>query len=51
MSRRGNGARWFAGNSLKFRVGGVFVNGKMTVSLPVQARSEKTVSSGVNFGA
>ena len=34
MSRRANGARWFASNSLKFRVGGVFVNGKMTVSLP-----------------
>ena len=35
MSRRANGARWFASNSLKFRVGGVFVNGKMTVSLPL----------------
>ena len=33
MSRRDNGAQWFAGNSLKFRVGGVFVNGKMTISL------------------
>ena len=35
MSRWDNGARWFAGNSLKFSVGGVFVNGKMTVSLPI----------------
>ena len=37
MSRRDNGARWFTGNSLKFRVGGVFINGKMTVSLPHSA--------------
>ena len=36
MSRRANGARWLASNSLKFRVGSVFVNGKMTVSLPNQ---------------
>ena len=40
MSRRGNGAQWFASNSLKFRVGGVFVNGKMTVSLPRGVRAE-----------
>ena len=32
MSRRVDGARWVADNSLKFRVNGVFVNGKMTVS-------------------
>ena len=34
MSRRVDGARWVADNSLKFRVNSVFVNGKMTVSLP-----------------
>ena len=34
MSRRVDGAQWVADNSLKFRVNGVFVNGKMTVSLP-----------------
>ena len=34
MSRRVDGARWVADSSLKFRVNGVFVNGKMTVSLP-----------------
>ena len=33
MSCRDNGARWFAGNSLKFRVGSVFINGKITISL------------------
>ena len=29
--------QWFISNSLKFRVGRVFVNGKMTVSLAVSA--------------
>ena len=33
MSRRVDGARWAADSSLKFRVNGVFVNEKMTVSL------------------
>ena len=33
MSRRDNGARRIAGSSLKFIVVGVFVNGKMAVSL------------------
>ena len=33
MSRRDNGTRWVTDNSLKFRVNGAFVNGKMTVSL------------------
>ena len=37
MSRRDNGARWVADNSLKFRVNGVFVNGKMTISLAASA--------------
>ena len=43
MSRRVDGARWVADSSLKFRVNGVFVNGKMTVSLPqcgIKASSE-----------
>ena len=35
MSRRVDGARWAADSSLKFRVNGVFVNEKMTVSLTV----------------
>ena len=35
MSRQDNGARRIAGSSLKFIVVGVFVNGKMAVSLPI----------------
>ena len=33
MSCQDSGAQRFIGNSLKLRVGSVFVNGKMTVSL------------------
>ena len=36
MSHQDSGAWWFVSNSLKFRVGSVFVNGKMTISLPTQ---------------
>ena len=51
MSRRANGARWFASNSLKFRVGGVFVNGKMTVSLSSLAHPVQVKTRGVHARA
>ena len=44
-----NGARWLVGSSLKFIVGGVFVNGKMAVSLPDLPVDSLISAVGVKF--